>query len=402
MRVCLFVMVAALAALAAPLHSATAYTNPAAFAAAVAGLAADYPISFDSQAEGTSALKYGITQIGAVGLQSDGSTVQTLQPKALSGLPYESAPNYLGEDTNGQFLAGNGDRIDFDLSHRVQAFGMYLIGNPSPTGAPAIPFWRLETSNGAAVYSSTDPLQTLAPGSDLYFLGVVEPRGIDTVKLFSDNDPAAAYSFNVDSVMWAAAATEANLASAKTLAPGTDVVLEGDLVTRVHSDRFNIESPDRLHGMAVIGTSDAERDDQIKLFGTTVMSSDEERVIQLIQVLAKSGGIAPKPLAMRNRFAGGEVALGDQIGCDGSLGPNNIGLDVTLWGRVTAVADDLSWMTINDSSQARDVRVTGQIGQPVLGQMIAASGSMSIIEEAPYHFPLLRVADASDVLLLAH
>ena len=53
-------------------------------------------------------------------------------------------------------------------------------------------------------YSSTIPLTTLGGGNDVYFLGVIsEKTPISEVYLYSDNDPSAVFSFNIDDVLYA-------------------------------------------------------------------------------------------------------------------------------------------------------------------------------------------------------
>lgn len=381
------------------------FTSPEAFERALGGMPVQYAINFDSQRPGTPAASYGMTRISAEGLGSDGSTALELSPVALAQFPAHTNRLYMGESSEeqGQLLAGNSDMIAFRFDHPVNAFGLYLIGNPSPTGEPAIPFWKLRLDTGFEVLSATEPLDTLAEGSDLYFVGVFSKARFQEVRLYSDNDPAALFSFNVDSLLWAADASATTIPGAKMLPTGRDVVISDLRVTRVHAGRFNVETTDRAFGIAVLGTG-VIRGQAVNIFGTTAMTSpDDERVIELAEILSASTSTAPPPLAMRSTSAGGASTVGGQVGCFESIGPNNVGLDVVIWGRITEIAPDLSWMMVNDGAGSQGVRVTGQIGagNREVGQLVRVAGSVSILELGMEHYALLRVAQPADVVELA-
>lgn len=398
-----------LLAVVVPVMAQQGHTDPEVFADTIRGLSVQYTIGFDAQSPGTSAARYGITRIAATGLASDGATTLTLSPVSSDALPAQTIPNTLGTDYEGQqFLAGNSDVITFSFDYPVLAFGCYLIGNPSPTGDPPIPFWRMRIDGGFEAFSSTEPLATLEPGSDLYFLGVTAKKPFTTVELFSDNDPAAVFSFNVDTLVWATRATETDIAGAKSLSTGTGVVVPDVIVTRVHADRFNVETEDRQFGIAVIGTG-VSRGDKVTILGrTTITDPDDERVLDLLQILSALPSSPPRPLGMRTTALGGSPAFGYQVGCVGSYGPNNIGLDVRVWGTITAIAPDFTWFTLDDGAD----RLSGARGSGVVvmgaisankrrvGDIVAVTGSVSLFESETGHYPLIRVADKADILTL--
>jgi hypothetical protein len=362
-----------------------------------------YTISFDDMVAGADASVRGITTILAEGLASDGGSVEHLMPIAANAFTPYSAPNTLGAAENNQFLAGNGDKVMFTFARPIYAFGLYLIGNPSPTGDPPIPFWRMRTDLGAEVFSATEPLSSLDHGNDVYFLGIVSPEPFTQVELFSDNDPAAVFSFNIDNAIWCMNAYQADLAGAKSLPTGTEILISDLIVTRAHSDRFNIEKADRSSGIAVCGIG-ASKGRAITLLGTLAMTSpDNERVINLLQIISQTASTAPRPLGMTIRSVGGGAPNGLQIGCEESVGPNNIGLDVTITGRVTAVASDLSWMTVDDGAGRASgigspgVCVVGAIGDRREGELVRLSGSASLFESVGKYYPLIRVAHGKDL-----
>lgn len=382
------------------------YTDFGEFWTDTAGLNVRYTINFDDLAAGADASIRGITTIGAEGLASDGASLQQLMPIASNSFTPYSAPNALGVAADNQFLAGNGDRVSFTFARPVFAFGLFLIGNPSPTGDPPIPFWRMRNDLGTEAFSATEPISSLGPGDDVYFLGILSEKPFTDIQLFSDNDPAAVYSFNIDNAIWCMDAYQANLAGAKSLASGTEILLSDLIVTRIHSDRFNIEKADRSSGIAVRGLG-ASRGRTISLLGTLdITSPDNERVINLLQIISQTAATAPRPLGMMTRSVGGGASSGLQIGCVGSIGPNNIGLDVSIMGRITDVASDLSWITVDDGC-ARDsgvgptgVRVVGEIGERLKGELVSVRGSASLFSSAAGYYPLIRVSHGKDIMPL--
>ncbi|MCE5322829.1 hypothetical protein LLG46_05865 [bacterium] len=388
---------------------AATYLDPMPFNNAISGFGFKKTFNLDSLVSGTTVTSCGMVSIGSNGLASDGETSLTLMPIATDDYSTYSSPISIGvSGSENQFLAGNSDRIIFTFSRPVHAFGLYLIGNPSPTGDPAIPFWKMHVSNssGYDAYSATDPLTTLSEGNDAYFLGVVSTGDPFTqVNLYSDNDSAAVYSFNVDNITIAADVPVVTPVEAKSVASG-DVVIPDVIVTRVHSDRFNVETSNRVAGMAVIGDG-TSRDKAVSIFGTVQSTSDDERVIQLVQLISEEDSAAPAPLGIDGKYAGG-ASMGLQTGCVGSAGLNNIGLDVVVWGRVTAYDESIqhTWITVDDGS-GRDSGM-GSLGVKVegpaiwgngkyVGEIVRVQGSSSIFKVGSEHYPLIRVAEWSDI-----
>ncbi|MEN6355727.1 MAG: hypothetical protein ABFD83_01435 [Armatimonadota bacterium] len=388
-------------------YAATAYTGSAPFNTAISGFAFSKVFDFDSYTAGTSVTACGMAAISAQGLDCDGATTIDLQPVAADAYSTGSTPISVGvSGSENQFLAGNGDHITFGFSRPIHAFGIYLIGNPSPTGDPAIPFWKMHASSGFDAYSATEPIQSLSLGNDVYFLGIVSPGSpFSQINLYSDNDPAAVYSFSVDNMILAADVPQLTLAEAKTNASG-DFVVSDIIVTRVHADRFNVEKSDWSGGMAVLGGG-TSRDKAVSLFGTIQDTGDDEHVLKLVQLMNEADSTAPTALGMSCKSVGGGSSVGLQIGCTGSVGPNNIGLDVVAWGKVTAYDTTLAhaWITIDDGSH-RDsgmgslgVKVEGPVWGDgrYIGEMVRVQGSSSLFKSGSDHYPLIRLAESGDI-----
>lgn len=393
-------------------NAATAYMEPTSFNSTIFNFGFKKVFSMDSIESGATVKSCGMIEIGGEGLLSDGKTSFKIVPIATNAYSTFSSPIAIGEsESDSQFLAGNSDRIIFWLSRPVHAFGLYLIGNPSPTGDPAIPFWKMHafTSAGFDAYSDTTPLSSLSLGNDVYFLGIVSPGDpFKRIDIYSDNDPAAVYSFNIDDVIIAADVPVVSPAEAKSIASG-DIVISDTIVTRIYSDRFNIEAPNRTAGIAVLGQG-TSRNKAVSIFGNIQSTSDDERVMQLTQMINEEDSTAPAPVYISGKYVGGSTT-GLQVGCTGSNGLNNIGLDVVVCGKVTAYDESIqhSWITIDDGS-GRDSGM-GSLGVKIegpaiwgngryIGELVRVQGSSSMFKVGSEHYPVIRVAEWNDIQTL--
>lgn len=405
---------------AVPATCQTTYTGPKPFNSAISAYSVKHTVNFDTQADGSSATNYGKLGIQASGLASDGSTAVSLTEIATANYAPHSEPNMLGVQNDLQFLSGNSDTITFNFSGPVHAFACYLIGNPSPTGVPALPFWRMHinTAAGYDAFSATDPFVSYSEGNDLYYLGVVSAEPFTQVTLYSDADPNAVFSFNVDNITYATNAKEVALASVRHQKLGTIVKVSDVIITRTHSlsrfdKRFNIEKADRQAGIVVLGNSGLSRHTAIDLTGTTTITSDGEVAITLDEILSSAISTAPGSLGMSTMALGSTNRVGAQEGIPGSIGPNNIGLDVTIWGRITEVYHDPDFLHLNsyiivDDGSARRCGGTANTGVKVVGavdtlnkqvgQYVIVRGSSSVWKDTRgTMFPLIRVAATEDI-----
>ncbi|MEN6519621.1 MAG: S8 family peptidase [Armatimonadota bacterium] len=154
--------------------------------------------------------------------------------------------------------------------------------------------------------------------------------------------------------------------SAKKSASNTPVAMKSMVLScssATFSDRIYVQNEDRSSGIMVyFGDGnvppDLEIGDRLTVLGTAGSVSGECAVLDPV-VNASSKGNAPRPLGMSNRAVGGGA-----FGLQGSVvdhypitrtystGMNNIGLLVTVFGRVTKAQDD--WFYIDDGSKLRD------------------------------------------------
>ncbi len=177
----------------------------------------------------------------------------------------------------------------------------------------------------------------------------------------------------------------------KTLPDGAAARLDGAVVTRVHADRFNVETSDRSAGVAVMGAG-AQLGKQVELLGT-IDASGPERVFVLASIVNQSDAPStPAPLGMTNKSAD-------------AADPDSIGLDIRLWGRITRIAPDDSYMTIDDgsglpsSAGATGIKLTGDLNASRFteGGFISATGSLSAERVGATDYRVLRVSSPVDV-----
>jgi hypothetical protein len=189
------------------------------------------------------------------------------------------------------------------------------------------------------------------------------------------------------------------------------VTIADAVVSRVHGDRFNIATDNPLCGIAVLGTG-AVAGKTIALWGSVDATADQERVIDLDGIIANEGDANPPgPFGMRTTAVGGHADCGLQTGLKWSQGPNNIGLDAAICGKITYIAKDLTWMTVDDGAGAptgyyRDntpipgVKVVGAInaGSRNEGDFVIVRGSISLwTADDLMGYPLIRVANPGDI-----
>lgn len=155
------------------------------------------------------------------------------------------------------------------------------------------------------------------------------------------------------------------------LADGSAVQLISNSTTYADSDSFYIENDVRSNGIMVKlhghGLSKGMRAD---VTGTVETSDDGERYIWACSAAHNGDGTVP-PLFMSLRSLGGSdwqyipASGAGQAGVAGGAGLNNIGLLVTLCGRVMEVNGSEGWLKIDDGSE-RVIKCVAEEGSPVI------------------------------------
>lgn len=130
---------------------------------------------------------------------------------------------------------------------------------------------------------------------------------------------------------------------AKVTKDGRPVILSG-VVTASFEDCFYIENEDRTSGIRVEPGCGIAVNTRVTVQGTMSTTQDFERVV-IGQITSANGTHVVKPLGMTNKALGGgdwrydPAAQTGQRGVFGGSGPNNIGMLVRIYGRLTPCDD---------------------------------------------------------------
>jgi hypothetical protein len=144
----------------------------------------------------------------------------------------------------------------------------------------------------------------------------------------------------------------------KRFADGVSVSAAAMPVTAAFDGFFYIESDDRAWGLRVVKAQHGvPQGSRVDVSGIMRTGDTGERYLEATNVVvAGTGNVAS--LGLAGRCLGGVDAAYDpatgagQQGVPGSVGPNNIGLLVRIWGRVTAAGR--GWFYVDDGSNVQD------------------------------------------------
>jgi len=145
---------------------------------------------------------------------------------------------------------------------------------------------------------------------------------------------------------------------------GANAFVPNAVVTAAFADRFYVESDDRTNGIRVQMTGHGlVVGSRANVTGHLCTDLDnDERYIAATNVFAEGVGTV-KPLGMNNKTVGGgdwnyhpDTHAG-QRGITNASGLNNIGLLVTMWGKVTQIGTD--YVYLDDGSRLKDGTLTG-------------------------------------------
>lgn len=206
-----------------------------------------------------------------------------------------------------------------------------------------------------------------------------------------------------------------SLRQAKNNPDGTQVFLRNMLVstaTTQLSGMFFVQEQDRTSGIRVhrgLNTTPCALGDMIDISGTLSTVSGERRLANI--VFTKIDQISPpRPLAVSNKSVGGVQSDPYTPAVAGSLGPNNSGLLVTVWGRITYLNTTSKYCYIDDGSGLEDSTAAGRKGIKVywyntLGtfnvqpdKYILATGLSSCFQDTNGTHPMIIVRSPQDII----
>ncbi len=236
--------------------------------------------------------------------------------------------------------------------------GYYEVGISQTSGGP----YTFSAQNQTLTKSDSHLTVTgLAPGMN-YFV-------VQTVTLANSNNQNTVTSLP-SSEVWPVAAPN------KVRPDGTSVEV-GGAVTAAFSGFFYVENQDRSSGIRVVASEVVFGPAIVDVMGTLATNAAGERYIQASSVTSDGSG-SVTPLGLPNAALGGgdwlfNSATGaGQRGVSGAKGLNNIGLLVTIWGKVTATGR--GWFYVDDGSGVSDG--SGSVGVYVddEGQTVPGAG----------------------------
>jgi len=172
---------------------------------------------------------------------------------------------------------------------------------------------------------------------------------------------------------------------------GDSVSLTGKTVTGVFPDCFFVEETDRTSGIRCIQASSGLQTGDLVDINGTLNKNDGEWVISSATHVPAGSSTPLKPLGISGRAVK-------------ATRPDPLGLEVTIWGRVTAVGD--GYCVIDDGSNIQSVRgVKGieikYLGSPVsVGKSVAATGIMCLEQVNGQSVTVLRLLSAGSLLTL--
>lgn len=163
-----------------------------------------------------------------------------------------------------------------------------------------------------------------------------------------------------------------SIVAAKGYPDGSAVQISGKPASAKIGTAFWIEEADRSSGIKVNSAMSVTAGTLITVVGR-MASSQGERFLDQPAPSVGSGVTAPPPVALGSRALGGAALNAYTPGVAGGLGPNNIGLLVKTWGRVTQTGAD--YFYINDGANLMDGTTTG--GAPNVGvRVLSAPGAL--------------------------
>lgn len=191
-------------------------------------------------------------------------------------------------------------------------------------------------------------------------------------------------------------------------ANGASVELRQVAVTEAKPGYFYVETRTRESGIRVEKASHGlSIGDVVNITGTMRTNANYERYVEAADIINVPLTEFIKPVGMINKSVGGSDWFynpstgAGQRGIAGSSGLNNIGLLVSVWGKV--VSKGRGWFYINDGSEVKDgTGITGiycelpnGVAAPQLGEFVRVTGisSCELYEGSLVSVILVRSAD---------
>lgn len=195
------------------------------------------------------------------------------------------------------------------------------------------------------------------------------------------------------------------IAALKSFTNGSNAALSSVVVTAVFVDQFYVEDDSRSSGICVnLANHGRSVGDRIDIQGVIQTNTNGERFIQA-QTVSPIGSGYIRPVGINGLHIGGANWLynsttgSGQLGVPSGIGLNNIGLLVTIWGRVISrgYSTKFTWFKLDDGSGKQiKVQLPLSISPPLEGKFVSATGICSRQLSSGVYIPAILVRDAND------
>lgn len=204
------------------------------------------------------------------------------------------------------------------------------------------------------------------------------------------------------------------ISTAKGLSDGVTAALDGIVTARFPvggtQSQIYIEDANRVSGIAISTTTAVNVGDEVQCQGTMTTTSGERVLTAASVVTVQSPGSPPKKLGVNNRALGGgqfglqPAVLNRSSVSEHAKGPNNIGLLVRMWGKLTYLDPAGAFFYLDDGSAISDgfgqtgIRVAcSNLPVPTSGANVTVTGISCATQINSKTVRLLRPRSAGDL-----
>jgi hypothetical protein len=260
----------------------------------------------------------------------------------------------------------------------------YQYAVETSPGAADVVGWTSAGTDGESIITVPDPGLSMGV---TYFISVKAKNGAEA---WSDAGSS-------DGIQLAEAA--ATISNAKEREDTRSVGLANKIVTAAFSGSFYIEEADRFSGILVLGPPPAGADPGalFTVGGVMGLNAGNERAILDPAVIVESAadpGRIPPPLFISGQYLGGAGFNAYTPGVTGGQGLNQIGLLISIFGRITSVGEQEIQVKIGLSDEPIDVIASSlDLSGYSADDYVIVTGIASLEMDGSVLKPIIRVVE---------
>ncbi|MDO8588419.1 MAG: hypothetical protein Q7T82_15435 [Armatimonadota bacterium] len=230
----------------------------------------------------------------------------------------------------------------------------------------------------------------------------------DNKVVFGANGSNAMQSIYYDYLLYrtdsaaAPAGPSQSILDAKLSANGAPVTIPANAVSLASGNYFYIESPDGLHGLRVERLSHGRTAGQaVDVIGTMYTNPDGERYVSASSTPSIGSGTSRAVMMKASDLGGANLQYNPSTGAgqqgeEGGVGPNNVGLLVSVCGEVTGVDPGGAYFWVDDGSGPLKV-VSGSLAEPVK-PYVSVTGVCGLDASSGDALAVIRPRTQSDIV----